>query len=108
GYDPNDPKTSAHKREVIDAALDMVMDEMKYPELGERIHEIIKSRLESLRAAVPAIQDKVRAGDVISDTERNQVKFYETLRGFEEAAKDADSIPRYLIAECHTDVDVLE
>jgi phosphoenolpyruvate carboxylase len=108
GFDPNDVKGTAHKREVVDAALDMVMDEMQYPELGERIHEIITSRLDSLKAAVPAIQDKVRAGDAISDTERNQVKFYETLRGFEEAAKDADSIPRYLIAECHTDVDVLE
>ena len=107
GYDPKRPET-AHRLEVVDTAIERLMDGEKYPGLGNRMHEALIDKINSLRVPAKTAQDRQKTGLSVSPKEQNIVKMYETLKGFEIAATHPESIPRYLIAECKTPGDILE
>lgn len=93
GYDPADPK-SAMKPEVVKAALDALMsDDQK----GKAIHRVL---VETVASIGKDLED--HAGRKTPES-----KLYETLKGFQIAAEKPDAIPRYLIAECRDETDVL-
>lgn len=95
GYDPEDPK-SAMKKGVVEAALDMLMSK-EHPEIGRAIHAVLKAKITSIGKDL-----KNHVGE-----KSDEYRLYETLKGFQIAAEKPDAIPRYLIAECRDETDVL-